>query len=209
MEINFTKVFMLLDENKNAEAKKYLLSIDFEQLDIENKFKYLNSFGYVLCELKEFDEAHKNYKTFLDMSINLNNKEKEHIAYHQLAMVERLNSKYNSAYQYIEKESEIIHKHFPNDVLKLAINQYEKGYLNFKMGDTDNAKLSMQASLNYALKTDDEVAKACAYRGLGEIYKNENKSLSDKNFDMAYKIFLDLDDKIGAKEVLELKLNQA
>ncbi len=205
MKIDFTKAFILLDENKAMEAKKYILSINFEELSFEDKFTYLNTLGYVLCELKEFNQARENYQKYLDMAIDTDNKENKHIAYHQFAMVERLDSNFTKAYQYIEQESEIINKYFQNDVLKLAVNEYEKGYISFKLGNIEQAKLFMQTSLNHALKTNDEVAKACAYRGLGEIYKDENSITANKNFDKAYEIFIDIGDEIGAKEVLELK----
>ncbi len=207
MQVDFTKVFILLDENKTTEAKKYILSINFEDLSLEDKFTYLNTFGYVLCELKEFNQARKNYQRYLEMAIDTDNKENQHIAYHQFAMVERLDFNFTKAYQYIEKEIEIINKYFPNDVLKLAVNEYEKGYISFKLGNIEQAKLFMQASLKHALKTNDEVAKACAYRGLGKIYKEENPIKANENFDKAYKIFIDIGDEIGAKEVLELKWN--
>ncbi len=103
MKVDFSKAFILLDENKADEAKKYILSINFEELNNEDKFTYLNSLGYILCELKEFDRARGNYQRYLDMAITTNDKENLHIAYHQFAMTERLDSKYDKAYQYIEK----------------------------------------------------------------------------------------------------------
>ncbi len=205
MKIDFTKAFILLDENKAMEAKKYILSIDFEELSLDDKFTYLNTLGYVLCDLKEFNQARENYQKYLDMAIDTDTKEDQHIAYHQFAMVERLDANYKKAYQYIEKESEIIDKYFANDVLKLAVNEYEKGYINFKLGNIEQAKLFMQNSLNHALKTNDEVAKACAYRGLGEIYKDKNPIKANENFDKAYKIFINIGEEIGAKEILKLK----
>ncbi len=205
MKIDFSKAFILLDDNKVDEAKEYILSINFEKLNIEDKFTYLNSLGYVLCELKEFDKARENYQRYLDIAMTTNDKEKLHIAYHQFAMTERLDSKYHKAYQYIEKESKIINEYFSDDILKLAVNEYEKGYINFKLGNIEQAKLFMETSLNHAIKTNDEVAKACAYRGLGEIYKDKNSVKAKQNFDHAYKIFLNIGDEIGAKEVLELK----
>ncbi|MDK2843951.1 MAG: hypothetical protein PWP69_743 [Enterococcus sp.] len=52
-----------------------------------------------------------------------------------------------------------------------------------KLGDAITAKKWLKNSLQEALLTDDEVAKACSYRGLGEI------TLALKDKQQAKKIF--------------------
>lgn len=61
----------------------------------------------------------------------------------------------------------------------------------------------MQSSLDYAQKTDDLIAQACTYRGLGEILGQVS------HFEAAKELFEQAGDDLGAKEVDQLlaKLN--
>lgn len=56
--------------------------------------KYLMNVGYFYTGLKMFKEAVKTYEEFLDLS---KDKEDEHIALHQLGMVQREAENYESA----------------------------------------------------------------------------------------------------------------
>lgn len=79
-----------------------------------------------------------------------------------------------------------------------SVASYEDAYLHFLMGDLTIAETKMRTALDFALLTDDEVAKACAYRGLGEI-------LADIQYlEQAKMIFSELGDTIGELEVDEL-----
>ena len=70
------------------------------------------------------------------------------------------------------------------------------------MGDAITAKKWMENSLQEALLTDDEVAKACSYRGLGEItLAQKDKQQAKKYFQKAYEHFAKVDEKQGMKEV--------
>ena len=64
----------------------------------------------------------------------------------------------------------------------------------------------MQQSLDSALKTDDLIAQACAYRGLGEIYRKLDSSKSYDYFSHAINLFDKAGDEIGAEEVRALKI---
>lgn len=97
------------------------------------------------------------------------NLEEQHIGLHQLAMVEREEEHFQKAYDLIMTEAAIIAKHFPDDVLKTSVNLYEQGYLQFKLGNIHLAEELLQETLNLALRTDDFVNHACAYRGLAEV----------------------------------------
>ena len=62
----------------------------------------------------------------------------------------------------------------------------------------------MQQSLDSALKTDDLIAQACAYRGLGEIYQKLDSRKSHDYFSQAIQLFDKAGDEIGAEEVRDL-----
>ncbi len=205
MDFDYKKVFTLLDASRYREAEKYIDSYKFDDIDPSNKYNYLNASGYLYCELKKFEKAKLTYKKYLKLAQTENNPEAEHIAYHQLAMVERLEGNLKKAYYYITEESNIINKYFNDNNLKHAVNLYEKGYIKLQQDDIKNAQALMEKSLKYALKTSDDVAKACAYRGLGEVFKKEDKTTSNGYFDKAHKLFLKVGDEKAANEVQKLK----
>ena len=192
----------LLFEGKIEEAKK-LVSETFS-LETCKDYSLLNLLGYIKLFEKDYKEALLIYQKYLEIAISSQDKENEHIGYHQLAMVYREMNDYQTALNYIDKEREIIEKSFPEDALKFSVNNYEQGYLRLKLGQLVEAEFYMQQSLDSALKTDDLIAQACAYRGLGEIYRKLDSSKSYDYFSHAIKLFDKAGDEIGAEEVRAL-----
>ena len=192
----------LLFEGKIDEAKQ-LVQADFCLATCKD-YSLLNLMGYIYLYEKKYEECLKVYQRYLHLAITEKDRENEHIAYHQLAMVYREMNDYQTALNYIEKEREIIEQVFPEDSLKTSVNDYEQGFLRFKLGQFVEAKTYMQQSLDSALKTDDLIAQACAYRGLGEIYSEENSEKSKENFLQAIELFEKAGDQVGAEEVRDL-----
>lgn len=192
----------LLFEGKIEEAKN-LVSETFS-LETCKDYSLLNLMGYIKLFEKDYKEALIIYQNYLEIAISSQDKENEHIGYHQLAMVYREMNDYQAALNYIDKEREIIEKSFPEDDLKSSVNDYEQGYLRLKLGKIFEANTYMQQSLDSALKTDDLIAQACAYRGLGEIYQNLDSSKSHDCFSHAIQLFDKAGDEIGAEEVRDL-----
>ena len=63
----------------------------------------------------------------------------------------------------------------------------------------------MEKSLENALLTDDLIAQACAYRGLGEIYRVSHlRSEAHEAFGHSISLFEKAGDYIGADEVRDL-----
>ncbi|MDZ5589248.1 tetratricopeptide repeat protein [Enterococcus cecorum] len=151
---------------------------------------------------QDYEGAIQIYQRLLTVAKEQSANELEHIAWHQLAMVYRESKQYERALILIEKERTIIDHYFADDSLKKAVNDYEQGYLRLKLGDAITAKKWMENSLQEALLTDDEVAKACSYRGLGEItLALKDKQQAKKYFQKAYEYFSKVDEKQGMKEV--------
>ena len=195
----------LLFEGKIEEAKK-LVSKTFS-LETCKDYSLLNLMGYIKLFEKDYKEALLIYQNYLEIAISSQDKENEHIGYHQLAMVYREMNDYQTALNYIDKEREIIEKSFPEDALKYSVNNYEQGYLRLKLREIVEAFMYMEQSLKQALQTDDLIAQACAYRGLGEIGSIQNSEESHENFLQAIALFEKAGDQIGAQEVRNLLNN--
>ena len=160
--------------------------------------------GYIKLFEKDYKEALIIYQNYLEIAILSQDKENEHIGYHQLAMVYREMNDYQTALNYIDKEREVIEDSFSEDALKSSVNNYEQGYLRLKLGEIAKAIMYMEQSLKQALQTDDLIAQACSYRGLGEIYSAENSEKSQENFLQAIELFEKAGDQIRAQEVKSL-----
>ena len=192
------QAWQLLFEGKIEEAKK-LVEAKFS-LETCTDFSLLNLMGYIYLE----EQCLRIYQSYIDLAQTKSEQENEHVGYHQLAMVYREMGNFQKALVYIDKEMEIIKEYFPNDTLKVSVNNYEQGYLRLKLGNIEEAESFMKESLDLALQTDDLIAQACSYRGLGEIYSAENSEKSQENFLQAIELFEKAGDQIGAREVKTL-----
>ena len=196
----------LLFEGKIEEAKK-LVSETFS-LETCKDYSLLNLLGYIKLFEKDYTEALLIYQKYLEIATSSQDKENEHIGYHQLAMVYREMNEFQTALFYIEREQKIIEEAFTEDTLKSSVNNYEQGYLRLKLGKVAEAFMYMKQSLKQALQTDDLIAQACAYRGLGEIGSIQNPEESHENFLQAIALFEKAGDQIGAQEVRKLLNNK-
>ena len=196
------KAWELLFEGKINEAKQ-LVQAEFCLATCKD-YSLLNLMGYIYLYEKKYEDCLEVYKRYLHLAITEKDRENEHIAYHQLAMVYREMNDYQTALSYIEKEREVIEDSFSEDALKSSVNNYEQGYLRFKIGEIEKSIMHMEQSLKQALQTDDLIAQACAYRGLGEIYRKLDSSKSYDYFSHAIKLFDKAGDEIGAEEVRAL-----
>ena len=196
------KAWELLFEGKINEAKQ-LVQAEFCLATCKD-YSLLNLMGYIYLYEKKYEDCLEVYKRYLHLAITEKDRENEHIAYHQLAMVYREMNDYQTALSYIEKEREVIEDSFSEDALKSSVNNYEQGYLRFKIGEIEKSIMYMEQSLKQALQTDDLIAQACAYRGLGEIYRKLDSSKSYDYFSHAINLFDKAGDEIGAEEVRAL-----
>ncbi len=192
----------LLFEGKIDEVKQ-LVQAEFSLATCKD-YSLLNLMGYIYLYEKKYEDCLEIYQRYLYLATTEKDRENEHIAYHQLAMVYREINDYQTALNYIDKEREIIEKSFPEDALKSSVNNYEQGYLRLKLGEIAKAIMYMERSLKQALQTDDLIAQACSYRGLGEIYLEKDFVKSRDYFLKSIHLFEKAEDKIGADEVRDL-----
>ncbi len=157
-------------ENAEMLLTKVLHSYPFGH-DCHNKALHYQ--GYVKCELSKYNEAKIGFSQLLSLSDSLYDKAMYN---HQLAKVERLSGDYLQAYYYIEEE-EKIRSLLPNDDKCYTAIYYEYSQLALLHDEVNDAKVFIEQSLSHALNTKDDGAKACAYRGLGDVHEAMNDKL--------------------------------
>ena len=190
-------------EGKTSEAKK-LVEQDFS-IDTCTDFSLLNLMGYLLLAEKDYASCIRIFENYILFAQQNEDKEHEHIGLHQLAMIYRDQGDFHKALKLIEDEKKIVEEHFPNDNLKKAINNYEQGYVRFKLNNLHEALTFMNLSLEQSLETDDVICQACSYRGLGEIYLAlKDTELSNRHFKRAIELFESVGEFEGIKEIEEL-----
>lgn len=186
--------FDLMDKGRLDEALEVLDGLTVSDSD-DAYYSYLSTYGYVYTAKKEFRKALASYQIYLDKAIEEADVREQQVAHHQLCMVYREQKDYGAAMAELEKERAIIEQAFPEDDLAWAVHLYESGYVSYLMENQQFAEKVMRRSLEHALKTDDPIAQACAYRGLGEI-------LSDaRHLNQARHLFDLAGDEIGCQEI--------
>lgn len=190
-------------EGKTSEAKK-LVEQDFS-IDTCTDLSLLNLMGYLFLAEKDYSLCIQIFEKYIMLAQENEDKENEHIGLHQLAMIYRGQGDFHKALKLIEDEEKIVEEHFPNDNLKKAVNNYEQGYVRFKLNNLDEALTFMNLSLEQSLRTDDVISQACSYRGLGEIYLAfGDTQLANMHFEKAIEIFKSVDESEGIKEIEKL-----
>ena len=190
-------------EGKTSEAKK-LVEKDFF-IDTCTDFSLLNLMGYLLLAEKDYASCTRIFEKYILLAKQNEDKEHEHIGLHQLAMIYREQGDFHKALKLIEDEKKIVEEHFPNDNLYKAVNNYEQGYVRFKLNNLDEALTFMNLSLEQSLETDDVISQACSYRGLGEIYLAfDDTQLANMHFEKAIELFKSVDESEGIKEIEKL-----
>ncbi|WNZ96117.1 tetratricopeptide repeat protein [Streptococcus iniae] len=190
----------LFFQGKNDEAEALIAdSFQFEKCQ---DFSFLNLMTYLYLGREDFDSALQVMKRYLELAAQQSDLEQQHIGLHQTAMVYRDMGEFAKALGFIQKEKEIIESYFSDDALKKSVNNYEQGYLRLKLGDSESAFPFMVQSLEQALKTEDLIAQACSYRGLGELYlAQKNKGQAKNHFLKALSLFEASGDSLGENDI--------
>ncbi|HFI0148652.1 TPA: tetratricopeptide repeat protein [Streptococcus suis] len=203
MSNTIDKAWEFFFEGKVLEAKQ-LLEKEY-QVETCLEYEVLNLFAYLYLEEENFDKALLACQRYIQLARKEQNAEQEHIGLHQLAMVYRSQGNFKKALELIEEEATLLATDFSKDKLKWSVNDYEQGYLRLQLGELDSALHFMKRSLENALMTDDLIAQACAYRGLGEIYAtNRITDLAEQAFIQSITAFEEAGDDIGVEEVRKL-----
>ncbi|MBM9832370.1 tetratricopeptide repeat protein, partial [Enterococcus faecalis] len=119
--------FDLMEKGQLQEAIHWLDNLSVSENSSEY-YDYLSTYGYVYAEMKEFSKAYRSYEAYLTKAISEGSFRHQHMAYHQLCMVARLQRDYSRARAYLAQEAEVIQDHFAEDAQVWAIHLYEVGY---------------------------------------------------------------------------------
>lgn len=187
-------------EGENYElAERMWTQLIEEASDTGKKDNLLNSYCYTLCKLGKFEMAHLIYE-------NLFHKKGDHIYLHQLGMVERERGNFLKALDYILKERDLVlsgKTSLPRD-LALGAGCYEIGKLYELLGRKDEAFQAAAECLEYAMRGDDQIMLACAFRLWGDLEHNRDPKASVLFYEMALATFECAGDSAGAMEIEEL-----
>ena len=190
-------------KGKISESKK-MVEKDFS-IKTCTDLSLLNLMGYLFLVEKDYSLCILIFEKYIMLAQENEDKENEHIGLHQLAMIYREQGDFNMALKFIQDEEKIIEKYFSSDNLKKAVNNYEQGYVRFKLKQIDEALKFMVLSLEQSLRTDDVISQACSCRGLGEIYfALGDTQLANVNFEKAIELFKSVDESEGIKEIEKL-----
>lgn len=126
--------------------------------------------GYVLAFTQQFEEARAIFLYLHDDAKKRGAVGEQHRALHQVGMVERMAGNWLQAKITFTKEAELIEQ-LGNLPLPVAVNAYEQGFIALHLNELELAYQWLNCSLEQAEYTDDQVAVGCAYRALGDYFK--------------------------------------
>ena len=131
--------------------------------------------GYVLAYAQHFDEARELFVSLREQAAAGDDLAFEHVALHQVGMVERMAGHWEAAQDCFERERELIAR-LGNAPLAVAVNAYELGTVEQHLGRHGEAKAWLDLSLTCAGRTDDLIAVGCAHRGLGDWHSAQGQT---------------------------------
>ena len=131
--------------------------------------------GYVLAYAQRFDEARELFVSLREQAAAGDDLAFEHVALHQVGMVERMAGHWEAAQDCFERERELIAR-LGNAPLAVAVNAYELGTVAQHLGRHGKAKAWLDLSLTCAGRTHDLIAVGCAHRGLGDWHSAQGQT---------------------------------
>ena len=184
---------------KGAEALYLACLQQTGSADAERYSAVLMGLVYTESFLEKYDEARRYGRRLLQEAKNAAD---QHVALHQLGMVERMAGNLPEAMRLFLEEERVICASFPDDDLRLAANLYEQAYVVFKRGELSKAEGVMRASLDRAAAAKDEMCMGCSFRGLGEILKAAGRAdEAGACFGKAIAAFTKAGDGIAVEEI--------
>ncbi len=99
--------------------------------------------------------------------------ESEHVALHQLGMVERLAENYDHALELFHEEFVLIRNNLDDAELSLSANLFEQGTIAYLRGEFGRAHKMLHEALDYANRAQDAMCRALALRGLAQLSQRQ------------------------------------
>lgn len=199
-EQRIDEAFDAFHEGDLQQAKRLFAAIEKDISPADEDYdQYLHAAGYYYSAEQDFDKARTTYQTLLDKA---DNPEEQHVALHQLGMVERMDSEFDKAHDYFNQEQQLLDQHFPDDSMRKSVNLYEHGYVLMQEGRYDEAEAQLQQSLEFGTKAEDDMCIACAHRALGELNAAQSKVKEAKmHFTASKKHFNAAGEQMGVQEI--------
>ncbi|WOV83658.1 tetratricopeptide repeat protein [Sporosarcina jeotgali] len=208
IRIKLTRAFELFDEGRLLEAEA--LYKDCLQSLEKSSAKYktaLHGLGFVHASQKEYNKARKVYKELREIARENSDIQEEHIAIHQLGMVERMAGNFIEAQALFDEELKLLEDCKPDFHLGFAANFYEQGFIMLKRHRLEEAEALMTSSLENSKLSEDAICLGCAYRGLGEVFLAKHKNEEAKLYFLkSKKAFEKGNDEAGVNDVCSLLL---
>lgn len=197
------KAFDLFDQGRIEEAEKiYVKCLQSLEENSDTYVTALHGLGYIKARQAQHADARQIYSKIRQITLDNGNIENEHIAVHQLGMVERMAKNYEKALELFSEEFKLLNREKPDFSAGYAANYYEKGMILLELGETDRAEDSLLESLVYSKQSDDLISLGCSFRGLGELYQVKQMEKEAKSYFLeAIKAFEKASDKEAVKEV--------
>ncbi len=126
---------------------------------------------YVFARTGRFDEARSECDLLRLEAQSRQDLSSEYVALHQRGMVERMAEQYLVALEVFAEEAKLIAL-LENPPLAVSANAYEQGIIRGKLEQFVEAREWLSIALEQAQLSGDQIAEACAYRGLGEVAAN-------------------------------------
>ncbi len=131
--------------------------------------------GYALAFSQQFEEAREIFASLGQQAAAQNDPAFEHVALHQVGMVERMAGNWEAAQDCFQRERGMVAR-LGNADLAVAVNAYELGTVAQHLGQQAEAKAWLDLSLAHARRTTDLIAVGCAQRGLGDWYSAQGQA---------------------------------
>lgn len=192
-------VWVAIDEGRYADAEAILDADSALRASAPGRM----ALGYILAFTGRLGEAREVYAGLRNEARELGNDLAEHVALHQLGMVERMGGNLDTALAVFEEERSLIK---PEDEHAASVNAYELGYVNLLRGNLDEARVWLTACRELSERGDDPIALGCAWRGLGELAARQgNSDEAREAYVRAKTAFLDGEDEDGVRSVEALE----
>ncbi|MFS0688790.1 tetratricopeptide repeat protein [Sporosarcina sp. 179-K 8C2 HS] len=206
IEDKLTRAFELFNIGKLFEAEEiYNECLNIVERTSEEYISVLHGLGFVKAHQKEFNEARNIYLELKQIAQFNRDTQGEHIAIHQLGMVERMAENYTKAQDLFEEELSLLRERKPAFLVGFAANHYELGLIMLKQNMLEKAEKLMMQSLQYSKQSGDPICLGCSLRGLGEIFmaSRENEKAMFY-FVQSIKAFEEVNDEVAINQINSL-----
>ena len=189
-------IWVAIDEGRYPDAERQL----DQDRDLRSGRAGQMALGYVYASTGRFDEARAVFGALRDEAREEGD-DWEHIALHQLGMVERLAGDWPQALARFQEEAALIAA-LGDRPHKQAVNAYELGMVHLQLGQLDEARRELERSLANARRQDDPVALGCAERGLGDLARAEGQlEVAADHYAQARAAFEDAEDEAALRDL--------